>query len=369
MNTSAWSADDYRFMSIALRLASERIHTTSPNPNVGCVLVKANEIIGQGAHIRAGEAHAEVNALKDATRENSEKIAGSTAYVTLEPCAHFGKTPPCADALIQARIARVVIAMQDPNPLVAGKGIQKMLAAGIQVECGLMQTEAEALNPGFITRMRLKRPFIRVKIAASLDAKTALKNGQSRWITSEASRQDVQRWRMRSCAILTGIGTVIADDPQMNIRIPHDRAPLNVIVDSRLRIPENSNILNNSRVLIAHTSNDENRINKLLAKGVDLFETKQGQSVCLESLFNHLASIGINEVLVEAGSTLNGALLNAKLIDEFLIYFAPVLMGGNAIEMFSLPVLSDMGDAIRLKLIETTSIGPDIRIRARLTSP
>ena len=355
-------------MTRALQLAELGLYTTMPNPRVGCVLVKEGKVIGEGAHLKAGEPHAEVFAIQQA----GDNAKGATAYVTLEPCNHTGRTPPCTHALLQAGIAKVIAAMQDPNPLVAGSGLAHLQAHNIEVASGLMQAQAEALNLGFISRMTRKQPFIRCKIAASLDGKTALNNGTSQWITSEPARLDVQHWRARSCAILTGIGTVLADNPSMSVRdIATNRQPLKVIVDSQLQTPIDAKILrseNNTggNVLIAFANDTHNKSAQLLNAGAQLLCIPNEQNkVCLKTLLSHLAACEINEVLVEGGESLNGALLAQNLIDELLIYYAPKLMGSTAKGMFALPAFTQMSQAMHLDIIDMRQIGVDIRLRAK----
>jgi len=358
---------DHEYMSLALRFAEHGLYTTTPNPRVGCVLVNNGQIIGQGAHLKAGEAHAEIIALRDAEAKFPKLIRGADAYVTLEPCSHFGRTPPCAEALISAGIKRVIAAMQDPNPLVAGNGLAKLAAAGISTAHGLMETQAQELNAGFILRMTKNRPFVRIKIAASLDGRTALANGESKWITSEAARQDVQHWRSRSCAILTGIGTVLADDPQMNVRnIPDARQPLRVLVDSHLQISPKANILKGGNTLIAYVSGCENKVETLNQAGAALIKLEASDGkVCLKKLLSHLAERGINEVMVEAGQTLNGALLALNLVDEFVFYYAPCLLGSDACGMLAIPSLQSMQERMKLSIIDLRQFGQDIRLRAK----
>lgn len=363
-----FSATDHEWMSLALQVAELGLYTTSPNPRVGCVIVKDNQIIGQGAHLKAGEAHAEVMALRDAETKYPEKIQGSTAYVTLEPCSHFGRTPPCTDALINAGIKRVVAAMQDPNPEVAGKGLARLAAAGISVEHGLMEAQAHALNAGFISRMLHNKPFVRLKIAASLDGRTALANGESKWITNEHARADVHHWRARSCAILTGIGTVLADNPQMNVRnVNTNRQPLRVVVDSQLQTPINANILKDGNTIIAYANATTERKVALEQSGSTLLHlpNESGQ-VCLPSLMTALAAQGINELMVEAGQGLNGALIAANCVDELLLYYAPILMGADAQGMLAIPALESMQDRIQLNIFDMRQFGSDIRIRAHI---
>lgn len=358
---------DHEYMSLALRLAEQGLYTTTPNPRVGCVLVNEEQIIGQGAHIRTGEPHAEIMALRDAEAKFPNLIEGADAYVTLEPCSHFGRTPPCADALIKAGVKRVIAAMKDPNPQVAGNGLARLAAAGIKTEHGLMETQAHELNAGFISRMTKNKPFVRVKIAASLDGRTALANGESKWITGEAARQDVQHWRARSCAILTGIGTVLADDPQMNVRnIPNARLPLRVVVDSNLRISPQAKILKGGNTLIAYVSDGENKADTLSKAGAELIKVESSDGkVCIKQLLRYLAERGINEVVVEAGQMLNGALFALHLVDEFLFYYAPSLLGADARGMLAFAELQSMQERTQLSIIDVRQLGQDIRIRAK----
>ena len=360
----SFTADDHLYMSRALQLAEQGLYSTQPNPRVGCVIVKDGKIVGEGAHLKAGEPHAEVFAIKQAG--NATK--GATAYVTLEPCSHTGRTPPCAHALLEAGIAKVIAAMVDPNPLVAGSGLAHLQANGIETASGLMQAQASALNPGFISRMSRNLPFLRCKIAASLDGKTALNNGASQWITSEAARLDVQHWRARSCAILTGIGTVLSDNPSMTVRdLQTNRQPLKVIVDSRLQTPIDAKILQGGNILIAFAQSNPQKEAQLLAAGAQvLCIPNDAGKVCLKTLLRHLASCEINEVLSEAGEGLNGALMAQGLIDEVLLYYAPKIMGSTAKGLFAMPELTQMSQAIHLDIIEMRQIGVDIRLRAKL---
>lgn len=356
--------EDYRFMARALRLAAKGLYTTTPNPRVGCVILRDDRVVAEGWHERAGEAHAEAIALQKAGREAN----GATVYVTLEPCSHEGRTPPCADELVRAGVARVVVAMQDPNPLVAGAGLQRLRDAGIDVECGVLETEARELNVGYISRMTLGRPWIRVKIAAGLDGKTALENGASQWITSPQARRDAHRWRARSCAIMTGIGTLTHDDPRLTVRdIETTRQPLRVVVDSRLRMPDSAKIINGGGVIVATASDDQSRINMFVERGVEVLVLPDGQGkVDLAQLGAELANRGINEVLVEAGINLHSALLRAGTVDELLFYFAPKLLGDRGRGMFDLGPLGEMDDVLALDVTELRQIGPDLRLLARL---
>ena len=358
---------DSRWMAQALRLAEQGLYGTSPNPRVGCVLVAGEDIVGSGWHQRAGEPHAEVHAL----REAGGAARGATAYVTLEPCSHHGRTPPCAEALIEAGVARVVVAVQDPNPQVAGEGIEKLRAAGIVVESGLMEAEARELNAGFFARMTRGTPWLRSKIAMSLDGRTALANGVSQWITGEAARRDVQHWRARSCAVLTGIDTVLADDPQLNVRdLVTKRQPLRVVLDSRLRMPPNARILQNSargNVLIYTVLRDTAKIAALEKSGAEVcvLPDSNGQ-VELPAVMSDLARRGCNEVLAEAGSTLNGALLRAGLVDELLLYIAPQLLGDEARGMAQLGALTSLDQRVNLKWQDMRQVGNDLRITVKV---
>ena len=367
-----FTPDDHQFMTRALRLAEQGLYTTTPNPRVGCVIVKNGVVIGEGAHLKAGEPHAEVHALRQAiANDHAVKIQGADVYVTLEPCSHHGRTPPCADALIQAKVARVIVAMQDPNPQVAGNGLARLQAAGITVQSGLLETQARELNAGFISRMTRQRPFVRSKIAASLDGRTALANGESKWITGEAARSDVQHWRAQSCAILTGIGTVLADNPQMTVRnvanLPGPyRQPLRVVVDSQLQISSHANIVQGGNTLVAYAQDAHQQLALLQAGGVNCIQlASEDGHVCLNSLLSHLAGLGVNELMVEAGQGLNGALLRQGLIDELLVYYAPILMGASAKGMFDFPPLQSMSQRTQLELLDMRQVGKDIRLRLK----
>jgi diaminohydroxyphosphoribosylaminopyrimidine deaminase/5-amino-6-(5-phosphoribosylamino)uracil reductase len=347
-----------------LRLAERGLYTTTPNPRVGCVLVKDGRIVGEGWHQRAGEAHAEVVALQAA----GAAAAGATAYVSLEPCVHQGRTPPCTDALVAAKVARVVAAMQDPNPQVAGKGLQKLREAGIGVEAGLMEEQARELNIGFVSRMTRARPWVRVKIAASLDGKTALANGVSQWIGGPDARRDGHHWRARSCAVMTGIGTLKDDDPRLTVRdVETTRQPLRIVVDSRLRITPDAKILDGGAVLIATATQDDAKARALQAKGADVVVLPNADGkVDLLRLTQHLGSIGINEVLIEAGINLDSALLRAGVVDELLFYLAPLLLGDAGRGMLDLGDLTRMEQRLELDIRDTRLFGPDLRVLARL---
>jgi diaminohydroxyphosphoribosylaminopyrimidine deaminase/5-amino-6-(5-phosphoribosylamino)uracil reductase len=355
-----FSASDHAHMARALQLAAQGLYTTTPNPRVGCVIVKDKRVVGEGWHQRAGTPHAEIHALKAA----GDAARGATVYVTLEPCSHHGKTPPCAEALIQAGVTRVVAAMLDPNPLVAGGGIDMLTLAGIQAEVGLMEDEARTLNPGFISRMTRQRPWVRLKTASTLDGKTALASGQSQWITGEAARADVQKLRARACAILTGSGTVLADNPRMNVRdFDIGRQPLRVVVDSELRTPADATIL---PALVACRHAAPAARSALEQAGAEVIELPAADGrVDLPALLTLLAHRGVNELHVEAGAHLNGALLAAGLVDEWVAYMAPMAVGDSARGLFVQPTLTTLADAARFRLSDVRQIGGDLRLTLR----
>ncbi|MBK7813299.1 MAG: bifunctional diaminohydroxyphosphoribosylaminopyrimidine deaminase/5-amino-6-(5-phosphoribosylamino)uracil reductase RibD [Rhodocyclaceae bacterium] len=351
-----WTAADHEFMARALQLAARGLNTTTPNPRVGCVLVRNGAVVGEGWHERAGEAHAEVHALRIA----GDAARGATAYVTLEPCSHHGRTPPCADALIDAGVGRVVAALRDPNPLVAGEGLARLELAGIEVASGLLENEARELNIGFVSRMTRGRPWLRLKVAASIDGKTALNNGQSQWITGPEARRDAHAWRARSCAILTGIGTIRDDDPSLTVRdVPCERQPLRVVVDSRLETPPTAKVLTGGNVLVFAAM-----AGTLPGAEVVALPNADGK-VDLAAMLAELGRRGLNEVLAEAGTRLNGSLLKEALVDELLIYQAPLLLGDAARGMFGLPELTALAGATRLEVMDRRVVGADFRIRAR----
>lgn len=352
-------------MARALELAARGLHTTDPNPRVGCVIVRDGEVVGEGWHARAGEAHAEINALAQA----GARARGADVYLTLEPCSHQGRTPPCADALIAAGVRRVVAAMQDPNPRVDGSGLARLRAAGIACAVGLLEQQARGLNPGFVSRAQRGRPLVRVKMAASLDGRTALAGGESRWITGEAARADVQRLRARSSAILTGIGTVLADDPALTVRaLDIGRQPLRVVVDTGLRTPPTAKLLRPpGRALIATASDDSHRTRALADAGAEVVRLAQAYGgVDLERLMALLAEREINEVLVEAGPQLAGPLLAQGLVDELVLYFAPAFLGDDARGMFHLPGIAALADRKELEIVDVRAVGADWRITAKV---
>lgn len=358
-------SDDQQGMQIALDWASKALFITSPNPRVGCVLVKDRKLIGAGFTQPAGQAHAEVQALHDAARQGHD-VRGATAYVTLEPCSHHGRTPPCADALIKAGITRVVAAVRDPNPLVAGQGLARLQAAGIEVVSGVLESEAREMNIGFFSRMERGRPWVRMKAAASLDGMTALHNGQSQWITSEEARHDGHRWRAQACAILTGIGTVNQDDPQMTVRgIATPRQPRRIVVDSKLQIKPQARILDGEGVWVVTAGSDPAKEALLEDRGVELIRLPNADGkVDLPALMLELGRRQVNELHVEAGSRLNGALIEEGCVDELLLYLAPSLLG-NAQGLFELPELKTLEGRRKLVFHEVKQIGPDLRILAR----
>ncbi len=362
MKRDTWSGSDLAFMARALALAERGRDTCTPNPNVACVLAKDGRVIGEGWHERAGEAHAEVRALQ-ATTESAE---GATAYLTLEPCAHHGKTGPCADALVNARVSRVVAALEDPNPEVAGRGFARLAEAGIQVDVGLMAEEAREVHRGFLSRMERGRPWMRLKAASSLDGRIALANGESQWITGEEARQDVHRLRARSCAMLTGIGTVLQDDPQLTVRhVPCSRQPRRVVIDSRLDMPITAKILYGEPPLILTVSDDGTRRAALEALGAEVVQVPGDAKTDLASIARLLAERGFNEVTVETGGKLMGSLLAAGLVDELVIYYAASILGDRAQPLFVMPEVTRLADSPRAKIVDVRTVGEDLRVTAR----
>jgi diaminohydroxyphosphoribosylaminopyrimidine deaminase / 5-amino-6-(5-phosphoribosylamino)uracil reductase len=367
----AFTPQDYEFMARAFRLAERGLYTTMPNPRVGCVLVKDGQVIGEGWHVRAGEPHAEVNALTAA----GDNARGATAYVSLEPCSHTGRTGPCSQALVDAGVSRVVYAMEDPNPLVSGRGIEIMRAGGIQVDGPLLEDDARALNPGFIKRMERKLPFVRCKLAMSLDGRTAMESGESKWITGPKARADVQRLRARSCAIVSGVDSVLQDNSSLTVRADEldlsnaqDAAaqqPLRVILDSRLRLPRNALMFKqHTPILLVHNGSADVEQGVGWPEFVELLALpgKDGR-IDLQALLRELAQRHCNEVLVEAGSTLAGSFLRRGLLDEIVVYMAPKLLGSNARPIFELP-LETMSASLALKINDIRAVGRDWRITA-----
>jgi len=361
------SADDRRFMRRALDLAESGLYSTPPNPAVGCVLARWGQVVGEGFHARAGGAHAEVAALEDA----GPAAAGATAYVTLEPCSHHGRTPPCVDALIAARVSRVVVAMRDPNPAVDGGGLARLGAAGIPTDVGLMSEAAAELNRGFVSRMTRGRPWVTLKLGASLDGRTALANGTSKWITGEPARADVQRLRARASAVVTGSGTVVADDPLLTARDPRfemrGRRPLRVVLDSGLRTPPLAHVLSVAGPTLILTRDPDSPLAAPLREAgaaVESVPTGAG-GLDLAAVLARLAALECNEVLVEAGPTLAGEFLRAGLADEIVVYLAPVVLGDTARGLFTLPAIERMCDRSEFEWRDVERVGDDLRLTLR----
>ncbi len=357
-------------MNRALVLAARGLETTHPNPRVGCVIAQGTKVIGEGWHERAGEAHAEVAAL-EAVRAAGLSPAGSTVYVTLEPCSHYGRTPPCTDALIAAGVARVVYAVQDPNPEVSGRGAELLQQAGIAVESGLMEAESVDLNIGYMKRRTYGRPWVRVKLAMSLDGRTALANGESQWITGEAARTDVQHWRARSSAIMTGVGTVLADDPRLNVRLAPEKSddepwqPLRVVLDTRLRTPRDSRLFATGGEVLILTE-DPTRGAEFAEMGVSVeaIPASNGR-LDLAAVIDRMGELEVNELLVEAGPTLSGEILRQGLVDELLLYVAPKLLGPHGLPLVDLPELTDLQDALGFSVAGVQRLEDDLRLRLR----
>ena len=371
-NSRMYSAVDQQFMSEALAEAQKALYLANPNPRVGCVIVSNGKVIGRGFTQQVGGPHAEVQALADA-KSHSHPVDGSTVYVTLEPCNHTGRTPPCVDALIAAKPAKVIVAMRDPNPLVSGKGIERLKAAGIEVQCGLLETEAQIVNRGFISRMTRGLPWVRMKIAASLDGKTALPDGRSQWITGPLARADGHHWRAQACAIITGVGTVKEDDPSLNVRdVATQRQPWRIIIDSKLETPLTAKILNNiggqSGVMIVCANlRDQVIQDKARAfkdRGIEVIAiSNPSGKVDLPALFSYLAKEReMNEIHIEAGFKLNGSLIREGCVDELLLYYAPFFMG-EGIGMANVSALTLLGERQDWKIFDQSLFGPDLRLR------
>ena len=359
---SAWSTIDHSMMARALQLAERGAYTTRPNPMVGCVIARKDKVVGEGFHVRAGESHAEALAL----REAGERARGATAYVTLEPCAHTGRTPPCADALVAAGITRVVAACGDSYASVDGEGFRKLMAAGVVAEKGLMEAAARELNRGFFSRIERGRPWVRVKLAMSLDGRTGLASRESKWITSRAARADVQAWRARSSAILTGSGTVLADDPQLTVRLPDGVdmvAPVRVVLDTRGRLAPTHRVFDDAARTIAVHAVDmvPDYGDEITAFAVP----RDGDGLDLHATLSQLAQRDINEVQVEAGASLCGALLRDRLVDELLLYIAPVLLGDQGLPLFAGLGVNAMADRHALAIFDSRQVGPDLRLLLR----
>jgi diaminohydroxyphosphoribosylaminopyrimidine deaminase/5-amino-6-(5-phosphoribosylamino)uracil reductase len=363
--------DDARYMARALRLAERGVATTQPNPRVGCVLVAGGQIVGEGWHMQAGAPHAEIYALQQA----GPQARGATAYITLEPCSHYGRTAPCSEALIAAGVTRVVTAMEDPNPLVRGQGHAQLRAAGIALTEGVGTDAAQRLNAGYIQRMTQGRPRVTLKLGATLDGRTASAGGDSQWITGPAARADVQQLRARSGAIVTGSGTVLADDPALNVRLPGQalapdgrmlpwHQPLRVVLDRRLRMPPRGRLFDAGGTLWIYTerSAQEPQALALREAGAQVATLPPGAD--LSGVLSHLAGMGVNDVLIEAGPTLAGAFVAAALVDELVVYLAPALLGNEARGMFHLPGLIGLDDRVRLRILEMRAVGEDWRVRA-----
>lgn len=369
---------DEQWMREAIQLAHSALYITSPNPRVACLIVRDGRVVGKGCTQAVGQDHAEVQAIKDAkARVPAEALRGATFYVTLEPCSHYGRTPPCVDAVIACQPARVVIAMRDPNPLVAGRSITKMQQAGIEVRSGILAEEALALNPGFISRMVTKRPWLRSKIACSMDAKVALADGESKWITAAAARADGQHWRARSCVVLTGIGTVLADDPLLNVRaVETPRQPIRAVIDRRFIIDEKAALFNGDPVWLfvedrALTAAEQQKEARLVQeKNARLIKIPlsnydgASEALDLHAVMAYLADNEINEVHLEAGPRLNAAFLEANLMDEVLMYMAPKIIGPGR-EAFALSPLQRLSEARQMVFFEQQLVGTDIRLSAR----
>jgi len=370
-NMSLYSIEidnDRQAMTLALQQAERGMFITMPNPRVGCIIVKDRRIIGAGFTQPPGGNHAEIEAMRDA-RERGSDMRDATVYVTLEPCCHFGRTPPCADALIEAGISRVVAALPDPNPLVSGKGLEKLQAAGIAVVTGILQEQAHEMNIGFFKRMQQGTPWIRMKSAASLDGKTALHNGKSQWITGQAARDDGHFWRARACAIITGIGTIKDDDPRLNVRaIDTPRQPRRIVIDSKLTLSPSATILAGGGTWVFTASEDRTKITALADRGADIIVLPNADDkVDLPRVMQELGKRQLNEVHIEAGAKLNASLIRARCVDELLLYLAPSLLGEGR-NMFDLPALDDLSGRMMLSFHEIRQIGEDLRILARFNS-
>ncbi len=364
--------NDHAYMAQALRLAEKGLYTTRTNPRVGCVIVKHAEVIGEGFHVSPGEPHAEVNAIQSCSKETE----GATVYVTLEPCSHHGKTPPCIESLIAAKVRRVVAAMQDPNPQVDGKGLEYLREHNIETTCDILKNESAELNKGFVQRMTKARPYVTVKSAMSIDGRTALQSGESKWISSEQSREDVQKLRARSCVIMTGIDTVIQDDPRLNVRLKKEELdshnnieqPIRVVLDTKLRISPKAKILNIPGQTIIYTCcKDNKKYQDLISKNVEvvIVSAKKGR-VDFIDVMSHLSERGVNEVLVEAGPTLIGGLMEDELVDEMIIYMAPHIMGDSSRGLVKLESIVNMQERINLQIVQTRKIGNDIKLQLKV---
>jgi diaminohydroxyphosphoribosylaminopyrimidine deaminase/5-amino-6-(5-phosphoribosylamino)uracil reductase len=359
------STVDEHWMSQAIALAESVLYLTAPNPRVACLIVRDGQLLAQGVTQAVGGPHAETMALRHA-KQTGVNVKGATVYVTLEPCSHHGRTPPCVDALLAAQPARVVVAMYDPNPLVGGNGVAKLRAAGIEVLTGVCLQQALALNPGFVARMTRKTPWVWAKVASSLDGQIALQNGRSKWITGDQARSDGHHWRARSCVVLTGSGTILADDPQMNVRdVATERQPIKAVIDTDLRIPVTARLLDGGKVWIFTCNDDPARAAALAERNAEVVVLpKQKNHVDLHALMHWLGEHAINEVHVEAGSRLTGALLQARCVDEMLMYTAPLIIG-QGIGMAHMDALANLSEAQRFEFLDIQRCGSDLRVRAR----
>ncbi|WP_025137579.1 bifunctional diaminohydroxyphosphoribosylaminopyrimidine deaminase/5-amino-6-(5-phosphoribosylamino)uracil reductase RibD [Achromobacter sp. DH1f] len=365
--THPYDSDDLTWMRRALALAQTVMYTTAPNPRVGCVIVRDGRVLGEGATQPPGGPHAEVGALRDA-QARGESVAGATVYVTLEPCSHFGRTPPCVDALLAARPARVVVALGDPNPLVNGRGLARLREAGIAVTTGVCRDEALAINAGFMSRMSRGLPWAWLKMATSLDGRSALHNGVSQWITGPEARADGHHWRARSCVVLTGIGTVLKDDPQLTVRsVATPRQPRRAVVDGRFELPEDARLIDGGEVIVFTARADAAKAARLAARNVRVVELpgQEPDRVDLPAMMRWFAAEQFNEVHVEAGAGLSGALVAAGCIDELLVYLAPMLLG-DAAGLVKLPLLERLEAAPHYEFIDAERLGADLRVRARV---
>lgn len=371
-----FSLQDHQFMQRAIHLAKRGHYTTSPNPRVGCVIVLNGEVIGEGFHQKAGQGHAEVHALKQA----GAKAKGATAYVTLEPCSHFGLTPPCAEALIKAQVSHVIAAMVDPDPRVSGRGLERLKSAGITTKFGLLEQDARALNPGFITLMTTKLPYVRCKLAASLDGKTAMASGESQWITSPEAREDVQRLRAQSCGIICGADSVICDNAQMTVRWnslgelkdiyaeADVRQPVRIIIDGKNRLTPDLAIFKTSgKILLIRSSIENSQTWPHFVEQVVISQAKYSEYIDLKRLLSYLAQQGLNDLLIESGAKLAGAFMSKDLVNELILYQAPKLIGSDGKSLVNMPALLQLSDAKNLNINDVTLVGKDIRITAQFT--
>ena len=368
-----FSLQDHQFMQRAIYLAKRGHYTTSPNPRVGCVIVLNGEVVGEGFHEISGQGHAEVHALKQA----GAKAKGATAYVTLEPCSHFGLTPPCAEALIKAQVGHVIAAMVDPNPQVSGRGLERLKSAGITTEFGLLEQDARDLNPGFIRLMTTKLPYVRCKLAASLDGKTAMASGESQWITSDHAREDVQRLRAQSCGVICGADSVIFDDAKMTVRWnalgelknsyeeAKVRQPIRIVIDSKNRLTPDLAIFNTaSKIILIRTSIENEQTWPHFVEQVVISKAKDSEQIGLKHLLIYLAQQGLNDILIESGAKLAGAFMSENLVDELILYQAPKLIGSEGKSLVDIPAILQLSEAKDLNITDISMVGKDIRITA-----